>query len=119
MKKIALIGVFCLLPQLAWSEKCESGSMACVSGSADALSSRQKEIQERLKRQEEIKRKARTAASNIGNAEFTRIQNRYTALADPSIAKLMAKYKRHYYNALLAEGFTAAQALQIITDSNP
>ncbi|HBC58365.1 MAG TPA: hypothetical protein DCZ03_14490 [Gammaproteobacteria bacterium] len=117
MKKFVLIGVLCLLPQLAWSEDCEPGLEDCVTESNNQLTSRQQQIQERLKRQEEIKRKARTAASAIGNAEFTRIQNRYTALADPVITKLMAKYKRNYYNALLAEGFTAAQALKIIAES--
>ena len=115
MKKFVLIGVLCLLPQLAWSEDCEPGLEDCVTESNNQLTSRQQQIQERLQRQEEIKRKAHTAASTIGNAEFTRIQNRYTALADPAITKLMAAHQRNYYNALIAEGFTAAQAMQIIT----
>ncbi|MGD2064200.1 MAG: hypothetical protein PVF51_11530 [Nitrospirota bacterium] len=50
----------------------------------------------------------------FGKMAQSMMQGRFAALAAPETTKQLARFARSYYDALIAEGFTKDQALQIV-----
>jgi hypothetical protein len=74
----------------------------------------QKVVQENKPTPQEFQDLSMAMAPAFGMMAQNMMDGIYTGLAKPETAKKLAKFMRNYFDALIAEGFTKEEAIQII-----
>ena len=75
---------------------------------------KQKVVKENTPNQQEFQDMSMAMAPAFGMMTQNMMDGIYTGLAKPETAKKLAKFMRNYFDALIAEGFTKEEAIQII-----
>ncbi len=74
----------------------------------------QKETRESKPNAQEMQDLTMAMAPALGAMAQNMMDGIYTGLAKPDTAKKLAKFMKNYYEALVAEGFTREEAIQIV-----
>lgn len=65
-------------------------------------------------RDKDFQKQMKAMTPMFGNMARGMMQGRFAALAAPETTQQLARFARSYYEALVAEGFTKDEALQIV-----
>jgi len=66
---------------------------------------------------EKIKERMDSMVPMFGNVAQSMMKGTLLLLSKPETAKLLAKFTRNYYKALLSEGFSDEEALKIVIET--
>lgn len=106
MKRVALMAAtagLCGLSASTWAD-CGSGSKTPCQPAAPSAPPSRADMQQQMN----------DMVPMFGNMASSMLQGRLAALSDPNTATQLAKFHRNLYNALMAQGFDAEQALRIV-----
>lgn len=100
---------------LAAESKAESKAKAASAQAATQLSIQQ--AQRQAPSPEEMQKSMQAMAPMMGTMMTMMLESMAKKLAEPQIAEYYATFMHNYYEALVKQGFTAEQALKIVSNT--